>query len=233
MSNNNNSGNWNSGYYNSGDYNSGDYNSGDYNSGDYNSGDCNSGYYNSGDYNSGYRNSGYRNSGDCNSGNRNSGNRNSGYRNSGDGNSGYGNSADRQTGIFNNQEGTIRCFNKDTNLKWSDIDHPSFDEFYLNRWVEEGNMTNQEKVDNPHFYTTKGYLKSFTYEEAWANYWRETSEEDRQRVLNLPNFDAEVFKDITGIDIDKPEKVETITIGGIEYNKEEVEQRLKDITPVN
>ena len=184
---------------------------------DNNSGSGNTGSGNTGDWNSGYWNSGYANSGNWNSGDRNSG---------------YGNSADRQSGIFNNQEGTVRCFNKDTNLKWSEIDHPNFSRFYLNRWVEKGDMTEQEKKDNPEFSTTGGYLKTFTYEEAWANFWRDTTEENKQRILKLPNFDAEVFKDITGIDVEEPEEVETITIGGVEYNRKEVEDRLKDIKPV-
>ena len=182
-----------------------------------NTGNRNSGYGNSGDWNSGYGNSGDKNSGNWNSGNRNSGDRNSGY-----GNSGYGNSTNRETGIFNTTQEKIRCFNKETNLTWDEIDHPSFDEFYLNKWVSESNMTEEEKKNEPLFYVRGGYLKTYTWEEAWQNYWKDSDEEEKQKVLNLPNFDADIFKEITGIDVNK-EKVSLsgkevkVTLDGVEY----------------
>jgi hypothetical protein len=211
----NNSGNWNSGNRNSGDSNSGNWNSGNRNSGVWNSGDSNSGNWNSGNRNSGNWNSGYGNSGDGNSGNWNSGNRNSGY----------GNSTSRETGIFNTTPGTLRIFNKPTDLKWEDIDHPDFDEFYLNKWIPESDMTDEEKKAEPKFHVRQGYLKTFTWHEAWANYWRDSHEEEKQKVLNLPNFDAEIFKEITGIDVEVAEKPNTIEIGGTVY---EVTDELKD-----
>jgi len=157
-----NSGDWNTGYGNSGDRNSGDWNSGYGNSGDRNSGDWNTGYGNSGDWNTGYGNSGDRNSGD---------------RNSGDWNTGYGNSANRQSGIFCSTETTVRVFNKETDLTWDQIDHPHFAEFYLNKWIPESDMTDEEKKADPQFFVRQGYLKTFTDQEAWANFWKDTDEE--------------------------------------------------------
>lgn len=141
-----------------------------------------------------------KNTGENNSGDRNSGNRNSGDWNSGNGNSGYGNSTERETGIFNTTKGKIRCFNKETNLSWEDITHPNFNEFHLNKWVNESEMTTEEKKAEADFHIRGGYLKTFTWEEAWANYWRDCDDEEKQRVLNLPNFDPTIFKEITGID---------------------------------
>ncbi len=234
----NNTGIENTGDGNSGDWNSGYGNSGDRNSGDWNSGYGNSGYRNSGDWNSGYRNSGYRNSGDRNSGygnsgDRNSGDRNSGDRNSGYGNSGYGNSVDRESGIFCSEQGTIRMFNKPTNLKWEEIDHPNFYEFYLTKWISESEMTDEEKKNDPNFFVRQGYLKTFTWEEAWTNYWRDSDEDEKQKVLNLPNFDAKVFKDITGIDVETKES-NTINIGGKEYEvTPELTKALKNLKETN
>jgi hypothetical protein len=188
-----NTGESNSGDWNSGDSNSGDGNSGNRNSGDWNSGDSNSGDSNSGDRNSGYGNSGYGNSGNSNSGDSNSGNRNSGY----------GNSTDRESGIFNSEAGKVRVFNKETNLTWDEIDHPHFNEFYLNKWISESEMTDEEKKNDSEFYVQGGYLKKFTWNEAWSNFWRDTDEKNRQKFLNLPNFDAQIFFDITGIDVKK------------------------------
>ena len=199
--------------------NTGEENSGDWNSGNWNSGDWNSGYRNSGYWNSGDRNSGDRNSGDWNSGDRNSGDWNSGDRNSGDWNSGYGNSTDRETGIFNTTQGKIRCFNQETDLSWEDIDHPYFSKFYLNKWITESEMTDEEKKADPEFYVRGGYLKTYTWEEAWENYWRDSDDEEKQRVLNLPNFDAEIFKEITGIDVEQPKTTNPpeITFDGATY----------------
>lgn len=80
-----------------------------------------------------------------NTGKDNTGENNSGDWNSGHWNSGYGNSTNRETGIFNTTESTLRMFNKPTNKKWDDIDHPDFDEFYLNKWIPESEMTEAEK----------------------------------------------------------------------------------------
>ena len=176
-------------------------NTGENNSGNWNSGDWNSGYGNSGDWNSGYGNSGDRNSGDWNSGYGNSGD-----WNSGNWNSGYGNSSNRQSGIFNSTETTVRMFNKETNLKWDDINHPDFNEFHLNKWIPESDMTDEEKKADPDFFVKQGYLKAYSWTDAWANFWEDTSEENRQKFLDLPNFDSEVFKDITGIDVETKSK---------------------------
>ncbi len=201
---------------NTGVDNSGDKNSGDRNSGDWNSGDKNSGDWNSGDRNSGDGNSGYWNSGDGNSGNGNSGD-----GNSGNGNSGYGNSTNRSSGIFCSEESTVRIFNKETKLKWDEIDHPHFIEFCLNKWISENDMTDEEKKADSEFYVREGYLKTFTWEEAWANFWRDTDEENRQKVLNLPNFDWDVFTSITGIknEISETKVKDEITVDGIKYRR--------------
>jgi len=63
-------------------------------------------------------------------------------------------------------------------------------------------MTEEEKKNNPDFYVRKGYLKTFSWNEVWANFWKETDEENRQKFLNLPNFSWDVFTKITGIKSD-------------------------------
>lgn len=157
-----------------------------------------------------------------NTGENNSGNWNSGDRNSGNGNSGYGNSTNRESGIFCSKEGTVRIFNKPTNLKWDEIDHPDLSTLYLNKWISESEMTDEEKKAYPQFYVRGGYLKTYEYKEAWTNFWKDTDEKNRQKFLALPNFDAEVFLDITGIDVRKQvlnlkgKKVK-VTLDGVDY----------------
>ena len=214
-----NSGNWNSGNCNSGDCNSGDWNSGncnsgDCNSGDWNSGNRNSGNRNSGNCNSGNSNSGNWNSGNCNSGDRNSGNRNSGNCNSGDCNSGDCNSGDWNTtsfsnGCFNTVSPKIYMFNKPTDWTFehwrncrarnllNQIDDCPLEYVYLS------DMTDEEKATHPEAETTGGYLKERTTADNARKWWAGLSADDRNVILSLPNFDAEIFKEITGIDVSK------------------------------
>ena len=221
----NNSGDLNSGNYNSGDYNSGNYNSGNYNSGNYNSGYLNSGNENSGDknsgnensgdnnsgnYNSGYYNSGNENSGNYNSGYLNSGNYNSGNKNSGDNNSGNYNSGDwnkcnGSNGIFCTEEPKIRIFDKDTDMTLNEFRKSKYGkalrsvELKLTEWIL---YTEEEMKEDDDKKATKGYLKNYTYKEACDNWWSELTEENREIIKSIPNFDKEKFYEITGIKID-------------------------------
>ena len=191
-----NSGNWNSGYWNSGNWNSGYWNSGDWNSGDWNSGDWNSGDRNSGDRNSGDGNSGYWNSGNWNSGDWNSGN-----RNSGDGNSGNFNSGNFNSGFFNTDSPLVRIFNKETNVPRDDIDFPKFLFFNLTVWVSYDTATDEEKeVHKIDIETCGGFTKAISYKEAFRLAWDKADKKEHNKLLKLPNWDNEIFKEISGID---------------------------------
>ena len=196
-----NSGHYNSGHHNSGHYNSGDHDSGNYNSGDHNSGHRNSGHHNSGDWNSGYQNSGHHNNGHRNSGNYNSGHRNSGNYNSGDHNSGNYNSASNCSGFFNSTEPTIRMFNKDTGLTKEQICIPHNIDLKLTEWIPEERMTKKQKTDNPGYICCGGFLLTRTYKEAWLHYWKNLNVEEKNKFFKLPNFDRQVFAEITGIEV--------------------------------
>ena len=215
-----NSGNYNSGNYNSGDcnygeYNSGYRNSGDYNSGDYNSGDCNSGNYNSGDHNSGYRNSGY-----SNSGHQNCGDYNSGHQNCGDYNSGDWNSGSRHVGHFNTIKAEeIYCFNKLVNkFLWDLAVKPIW--LYLpspTTWVAFSEMSDSQVKSNPQAKKVGGYLKTNDMKEEWRKAYSSATEESIQQVRDLPGFDADVFFEITGLDIRIPYTHKEVVINGIAY----------------
>ena len=178
-------------------------NSGNENSGNRNSGYGNSGDWNSGDWNSGNRNSGNGNSGDWNSGDWNSGDWNSGNRNSGYGNSGYGNS-----GLFNTNTATLTIFNKPSNLTYEHNTTKNIIRIISSIkpvcvWIEEQNMTNKEKKDNPSYKTTGGYLKKRDYKYCWKKGWEKMSEEDKKTIKSLPNFCPKIFEEITGINVEK------------------------------
>ena len=183
--------------FNSGNNNSGHYNNGNYNSGYYNSGNYNSGHYNSGNYNSGDRNSGDRNSGNYNSGNYNSGNRNSGY--------------------FNTTTPKVRLFNKDTDLDFDSITLIRLRSLITPKqfliWVSSKDMSDQEKNDNPSHQTTGGFLKKHPneYKKQWEYSVSRMSEEDKDFIRSLPNFDADIFFEITSQRLDDTIEV---TVGG-------------------
>ena len=191
-----NTGSWNTGSWNTGNRNSGDCNSGNKNSGHRNSGDCNSGNKNSGNRNSGDWNSGHRNSGHRNTGNSNTGNRNSGSWNTGDWNSGSWNS-----GFFNSDNPTVRMFNKQTELQFEDIEIPNWCYFDLTVWVSHDTATEEEKAEHKNeIEICGGFLKPLEYKEAWRLAWDKASKEEHKQLFDLPNWDNEVFKEITGID---------------------------------
>ena len=203
-----NSGNRNSGDCNSGNRNSGNRNSGDWNSGDCNSGDCNSGNRNSGDCNSGDCNSGNRNSGDCNSGDCNSGDWNSGNRNSGDWNSGDWNKCSFSNGCFNTVSPKIYLFNKPSEWTYQDWLN-SEARYLLNQipgdvleYIYLSDMTDEEKAAHPEAETTGGYLKILDNSECAVIWWRGLSDRQKAVITAIPNFDKEIFKQITGIDVD-------------------------------
>ena len=68
-------------------------------------------------------------------------------------------------------------------------------------WVPFSSMTNEEKTNNPKAETTGGYLKTIPIKEAWKNAWNNWSEEYKKVFLDLPNFNAYIFEEITGIKI--------------------------------
>ena len=210
---NGNSGLFNSGHYNSGDLNSGNKNSGLFNSGHYNSGNKNSGNLNSGDFNSGNKNSGNKNSGNLNSGNKNSGNLNSGDFNSGNRNSGNRNSGDwnnssRETGFFNTHKiTTVNVFNKPCDIEiWETANKPYFIYFDLTEFISFENMTDEEKQLKPKAEICGGYFKKMDYKEAFQKSYSDLSDEERVKqtalLKALPNFDADVFFEISGIRIE-------------------------------
>ena len=196
-----NSGNCNSGNCNSGNRNSGNRNSGDWNSGDRNSGNCNSGDWNSGD-----RNSGNCNSGDWNSGNWNSGNCNSGNRNSGD-----WNITSFSNGCFNTKEPKIYLFDKPSD--WTYRDWINSDARYILNcmptdyidWVYSNDMTDEEIKEHPEHETTGGFLRTQNKSSERQAWWNNLGEYRKRDIKSIPNFDAKIFKRITGIEVGEDE----------------------------
>ncbi len=124
---------------------------------------------------------------------------------------------------MNSDKPKIRIFNKDTDVE--EITFPDFFYFKLNRWIPKDDMTDKEKEAYPGYTTTGGYLKVKEYKQAWREAYSNTTQEDRDKVKELPNFDADIFKEITGIDIEETE--EEIIIDGKKWSKSTIKEALK------
>ena len=129
--------------------------------------------------------------------------------NSGDCNSGDCNATSFSNGCFNTVSPKIYMFNKPTDwtfdhwrncrarLLLNQIDDCPLEYVYLS------DMTDEEKAAHPEAETTGGYLKERTTADNARKWWARLSADDRNVILSLPNFDAAIFKEITGIDVSK------------------------------
>ena len=130
----------------------------------------------------------------------NSGDMNSGDRNSGDRNSGVFNKTNGSNGVFCNKEPKICIFNIQTDWTlrefyqskyWSAICSSAFP---LTEWKPKESAP-ENGVD--------GELVVNTYEEACRRWWDGMSDVDKSIIKQIPNFDIDIFCDITGIDKSK------------------------------
>ena len=158
--------------------------------------------------NMGKANAGLCHSGNHNSGNRNSGNWTSGNRNSGNRNSGDWNKTNFSSGCFNTKESKILMFNKPSDWTFRDWCN-SEARYLLNKiqhnvlkWVESDDMTDEEKEQHPEYETTGGYLKELDESECGQIWWNSLSDHEKDIIKALPNFDAEIFSECTGIIVD-------------------------------
>jgi hypothetical protein len=172
------------------------------------------GRWNTGNRNTGNRNTGDCNTGDCNTGNRNTGDCNTGNRNTGDCNTGDCNTGDWNkssfnTGCFNTEEQKIMLFNKPSNMTYSEwLDSDA--RYLLNQipkdvveWVYEEDMTDEEKAAHPTYETTGGYLKVLDESECGQLWWGSLSDRRKEIIKAIPNFDAEIFFQCTGVRVDE------------------------------
>lgn len=135
----------------------------------------------------------------CNTGNRNTGNRNTGDWNK----------SSFNTGCFNTEEQKITLFNKPSDITYNDWLR-SDARYLLNQipkdvveWVYEEDMTDEEKAANPTYETTGGYLKVLNESECGQLWWGSLSDFQKNYIKSIPNFDAEIFEQCTGIKVDE------------------------------
>lgn len=143
-----------------------------------------------------------------NTGDENTGNKNTGNSNTGNSNTGDWNITDFSTGCFNTKEEKIRLFNKRSNWTYRDWRYSSARDLMCDCpytktvWINEKYMTDSEKEENPTWKCSGGYLKinEVTDEDRQA-WWDNLDDEEQEEIKSLPNFDKEIFKEITGIEV--------------------------------
>ena len=142
----------------------------------------------------------------CNSGNSNSGNWNSGNRNSGD-----WNITSFSNGCFNTEEPKIYLFDKPSD--WTYRDWINSDARYILNcmptdeinWIYSEDMTDEEIKEHPEHETTGGFLRTLNKSSERQAWWKRLDEYRKKEVKFIPNFDAKIFKRITGIEVGEDE----------------------------
>lgn len=135
--------------------------------------------------------------------NGNTGYWNTGYGNTGNRNTGIFNSCNYSTGVFCNKEEKIRIFNIQSEMTMQEFLVSKYYRalysapFKLTEWV----YYSENEKDTEDKKALGGYLKEYTYKESCANWWAEMTEENKKIIMSMPNFDKEVFYDITGIEV--------------------------------
>ena len=95
-----------------------------------------------------------------------------------------------------------RVFNQDVSEKEYDKIKNSIDlKLKLTEWNE----------------STKN-LDVYSYTDAWANWWKEATQEQKESITKMEYFDKEIFTEITGIkDIDSEDEIEILVDGKKTY----------------
>ena len=167
---------------------------------DLNIGEGNSGFYNIGDKNSGGFNVGLMNIGDYNVGDYNLGDGNTGCKNLGEWNSGDFNRGNYNTGDFNvcdNSSG-IFCTEK-TNISF--FDGPSG--WTLEQWKSSQPYNILKRIRSVKWIETNkgGYLVEMDFHASCKEFWCSLTQNEKNILMQMPNFDAKKFHTITGINV--------------------------------
>ena len=197
-------GNRSTGDCSTGDFSTGNCSTGYRSTGDCSTGDCSTGNCSTGNHSTGYRSTGNCSTGNCSTGDCSTGNCSTGNRSTGNRSTGNYSISNRSTGHFSTIDVQPSFFDKPFNGTWEQAEEliPSVVLKLGTYWVTSSEMTEQQKADHPTHGTTGGVLLKYdhTYHQAWAIAWDGMDQAKKDRFLNLPNFDAEKFKQITGID---------------------------------
>ena len=131
-----------------------------------------------------------------------------GLCNSGNRNSGDWNKTCFSNGCFNTESPKIFLFNKPSDWTYQDWLNSDARYILMNcpsnviAWVWDDDMTDEEKEQHPEYSVTGGFLKHIEKETGRQMWWDGLSDRKKDIVMQLPNFDKDIFKEITGITVE-------------------------------
>ena len=107
------------------------------------------------------------------------------------------------------EEQKIMLFNKPSD--WTYSDWLNSDARYLLNQIPKNvveyiwseSMTDEEKAAHPEHETTGGYLKILDESDCGQLWWGSLSDCKKEIIRSLPNFDAVIFEEITGIKVNE------------------------------
>ena len=72
--------------------------------------------------------------------------------------------------------------------------------FILTEWIY---YTEEEKAQDKAKELIGGYLKRYDYKKVCVKWWEKMTQENREIIKQIPNFDADKFFEITGIRVEQ------------------------------
>ena len=74
----------------------------------------------------------------------------------------------------------------------------------MTQWVSYDTATDKEKKEHKNeIEISGGFLKTLTYKEAFRLAWSKAGFSERKKLFSLPNWNNEIFMQISGIDAEK------------------------------
>ena len=79
-------------------------------------------------------------------------------------------------------------------------------EYYPTTWVYVENMTDEEKANNSDYEILGGYLRKNDLMQVNQKWWESLTESEKDCIKSIENFDADIFEEIMGIDVELSEE---------------------------
>ena len=160
-------------------------------------GDYSTGDYSTGDRSTGDHSTGYRSTGDYSTGDHSTG-----YRSTGDYSTGNWSISDYSSGHFSTEDYSgFGCFDKSCTLEeWENAKKPGW--LYC------------------------GYLKTYSYKEAFQKSYNKATREEQLKIKDLPNFDADKFLQISGIQVEDEDKTIQLS-NGVKISEKTIREALE------
>lgn len=132
-----------------------------------------------------------------------------GLVNTGRGCTGMVNTGDWNTaGCFNIANQKIYLFDKPSEWTYTDWLYSEARDLMLLmptdglEWIHTADMTAEDRAEHPEAETTGGVLRRADKSGKREKWWKLLDDRQRKVIMSIPNFDKEIFKEITGIDVD-------------------------------